>query len=410
MIIRTEAEKVSEADLTRDVDILCDQMHLLRARALRVPAPARLYRELGALGRLARDRLNNDVEAVLIDAREEFEAFRDLTIALVPQLAQRVEFYDAPLPLFHKYHLDEELERATQHVVSLPHGGSLIFDEAEALTVIDVNTAKFVGKSRLAETVLTTNLEAVQEAARQIRLRDLGGVVVIDFIDMTHTRDRVQVMDALEAALKLDRTRTRIVQLSPSGLVEMTRRREGQSLRQMLHRSCPYCSGSGVVKSDVSVAVEARRQVRAIAQRLPGTAVKVTLHPETAAAFLGPDDEFLKSLEASCAVQVFLRVDFSLHLEATRVETGKVEDLAINLKEMVPGSNINLIPHTLFYPPEAPQFTVLQNILVRLPKPLETHRKPGQPPLQTPSVLEITEVGRWFVAARVVASGEPGGS
>jgi ribonuclease G len=360
---------------------------------------------LGILGRLARDRLNQDVEAVLIDSHEEFQAFRDLVIALAPQFAQRVEYYDEPLPIFHKFRLDDDIEQAVQHIVPLPHGGSLTIDETEALTAIDVNTAKFVGKSRLAETVLQTNLEAVEEAARQIRLRDLGGVIVIDFIDTGRTRDRIQVMDALEAALKLDRTRTRIVQLSPSGLVEMTRRREGQSLRQMLHRPCPYCSGDGVVKNELSVGIDARRQVRAVAWRTPGAAVKVTLHPETAPTFLGPDDDFLTALEKACGVKVFLRVDFNLHLEATHIDTGKVEEFETS-GALSPGAHLHLLPHTRFYPEDAPQFTVLEGMLVRLNKPLEIHRKPGQPP-QKPSVLEVTEVSRWFIAARVLTYGDP---
>ncbi|HEX8237972.1 MAG TPA: Rne/Rng family ribonuclease, partial [Abditibacteriaceae bacterium] len=262
VIVRTEAEGASEAELTRDVLNLHRQFEQIAERARGLQQPGLLHRELGLLGRLARDYLNQDVEQVLFDSADEYSAFRDLVAIVAPQYVDRVALHSQPVPLFEAAGINKQIEMTMERVVPLASGGHLTIDEAEALTAIDVNTGKFVGKKRLADTVLKTNLEAVDEVARQLRLRNIGGVIVIDFIDMEQTRDRIKVMNTLEGALKSDHTRTRIVQLSPLGLVEMTRRREGDSLRQLLFNPCPYCDGEGVIKTPATVAIDARRHLR----------------------------------------------------------------------------------------------------------------------------------------------------
>jgi ribonuclease G len=403
VIVRTEAENVSESDLARDIAFLWQSLQRIKEKASTVRAPALLHRDLGLLGRLARDRLNDAMSEIVIDAAEEYEAFRELVQLLAPQYLNRIKLYNGPPSLFEYYKITDDIAQVGESIVTLPHGGYLVIDEAEALTAIDVNTGKYTGKNRLADTVLKTNLEAAEEIARQLRLRNIGGVIVIDFIDMERTRDRVRVMDTLEAALKQDRTRTRIVELSPLGLVEMTRRREGDSLRRLLHRSCPYCSGDGVVKTSATVAIETRRRLRELAQSSAAEAFQVTLHPETAIALIGGDGEDVRLLETSISRQIWVKVDFGLHLEAARIELGSamafVPPDAASGGELSAGARLHLDADAPLYPQQQPQFTVVHGKLVQL----ESNLAPEAALTERPAVIEVMNSQRWFVAARVIA-------
>lgn len=403
VIIRTEAEGVSEPELVRDIEMLREQLQALRQTGARETAPALLHQDFGALGRLARDRFSDKVEAVIIDNEEVFNAFGNMIRRVMPAYEKLLQLHQGPQPLFDAYRITKELEVADERIVPLPSGAYLTIDEAEALTAIDVNTGKFVGKHRLADTVLKTNMEAVEEITRQLRLRDIGGVIVIDFIDMERTRDRIQVMNALDAALKEDPTRTRIVQISPLGLVEMTRRREGFSLRQLCNRPCPYCNGDGVVKTATSVAIECRRRVREISARLAdkGVVISVTLHPDVAVSFIGSDVEHVQALEKTTGVQVELRVDANLHYEANGIEVINPAVAPPKSYEFVAGARLQLPPGTPFYPEGAPQCTALYNTLINLVNLEDSKFKPSQS--AQPSMIEIIDVNRWMVNARVLA-------
>lgn len=402
LIIRTEAEGVSENQLAQDIQSLVTLLKSIRERALNAQSPALIHREAGVLGRIVRDRLNDNVEQIWIDSPEEFESFVKLTKINAPHLLDRIALYEEVTPLFRKFGVDQELVRAQQRTIALPHGGSLVFDETEALTAIDVNTGKFTGKTRLADTVLQTNLEAVEESARQMRLRDLGGVIVIDFIDMERHRDRIRVLDALELALKPDQTKTRIVQLSPSGLVEITRRREGHSLRHLLHRACPYCAGDGMIKSTMTVAIEARRRAREALMSIPAAApfkaIRVTLHPDPACAFLGADNENMRDLESVSGGHVFLQVDPNFHLEASHIEvlsTPESSRPAWDLK-----TKLSLPGQIAFFPQKEkePQFVAWQGVLLALENVRELRGRDKKEVLE----IEVTGCGRWHYTARVL--------
>jgi ribonuclease G len=410
VIVRTEAEGVGTDELAADITFLHRQLERIKERAQGLTKPMRLHRDLGALGRLARDRLNDTVDKIVIDAPEEYEAFLTLVETIAPRYTERVHLHSSGEPLFNQFQISRDIKRAFERTVPLPHGGSLVIDEAEAFCAIDVNTGKFTGKNRLADTVLKTNLEAVEEAARQLRLRNIGGVIVIDFIDMERTRDRIKVMNALEVALKADRTRTRIVQLSPLGLVEMTRRREGDSLRQMLHRPCPYCSGDGVIKTSMTIAIEARRQIRALAEELkdtPDRAVGVTLHPETALVFLGEGGEWARDLEATSGTPLFLKVDFALHVETILVEKSTKSEFEANRSQVTFGSRLYLQEEEFLSDVtggrsqgDTAEWAAVSNMLL--------HLEQGAVALTgRPSVVEIVEIGNWFHRARVLTSVDP---
>ena len=250
LIVRTAADGASEEELRQDVQGLLQQWSTIEQAAARTTAPGLLYREPELAVRILREELNSDYRGVIIDDRALYGQVRDYVEAVSPELSERVELYDPAAegqPLFDRYHVHEQLHKALDRKVWLPSGGSLIIERTEALTVIDVNTGKNVGKSNLEETVFRNNLEAAEEVARQLRLRDIGGIIVIDFIDMEVRENREKVAAALRAALARDKTRTQVFDISELGLVEMTRKRISEGLIESLSTECEVCHGRGIV-------------------------------------------------------------------------------------------------------------------------------------------------------------------
>ncbi|HWC10023.1 MAG TPA: Rne/Rng family ribonuclease, partial [Acidimicrobiales bacterium] len=248
LIVRTAAEGATPEELRRDVHRLQRQWQEIDALATRSSAPSLLYREPALAVRVIREEFNKDYRGVLIDDAELFAEVRDYVSALIPELADRVELYDDPdLPLFERQHVHEQLHKALDRKVWLPSGGSLIIERTEALTVIDVNTGKNVGSSSLEETVYRNNLEAAEEIAHQLRLRDIGGIIVIDFIDMEIRKNRDEVLRCFKDALARDKTRTQVFDISELGLVEMTRKRVSEGLVESFSSTCPTCAGRGFV-------------------------------------------------------------------------------------------------------------------------------------------------------------------
>ncbi|MEY2460924.1 MAG: ribonuclease, partial [Acidimicrobiaceae bacterium] len=250
VIVRTAAEKVTSEEIERDVLRLLKQWEQIDALAKRSQAPALLYREPDMAVRVIREEFNSEYRGVVIDDPDLYEDVRDYVASISPALADRVELFDRaeePLPLFERFHVHEQLHKALDRKVWLPSGGSLIIEHTEALTVIDVNTGKNVGTSNLEETVFRNNLEAAVEVARQLRLRDIGGIIVVDFIDMEIRDNREQVIRVFREALARDKTRTQVFDISELGLVEMTRKRIGEGLLESFTHLCPQCEGRGLV-------------------------------------------------------------------------------------------------------------------------------------------------------------------
>lgn len=254
LIVRTAAAGASGEELGRDLDELSERWNAIVAEKERLRAPAILYAEPGLALRVVREELNRDYRAVMVDDPSTFEQVRSYLARANPDLADRVELYDTSvetLSLFERYHVHQQLQKALDRKVWLPSGGSLIIERTEALTVIDVNTGRNVGKSSLEETVYRNNLEAADEVARQLRLRDIGGIIVIDFIDMEKKENRANVVKALKAALGRDKTRTQVFDVSPLGLVEMTRKRVSEGLVESLSQVCPSCAGRGIIVDEL---------------------------------------------------------------------------------------------------------------------------------------------------------------
>ena len=253
VIVRTAAENVTSEEIERDVRRLVAQWDEIEALAKKTKAPALLYREPEAAVRIIREEFTKEFRGVIIDDRELYDEIKSYVESITPALADRIEYYDAEaegLPLFERQHIDEQLRKALDRKVWLPSGGSLIIEGTEALTVIDVNTGKNVGKSSLEETVYRNNLEAAEEVANQLRLRDIGGIIVIDFVDMEVAKNRAEVIKTFRAALARDKTRTQVFDISELGLVEMTRKRIGEGLLESVSDICPTCDGRGHILID----------------------------------------------------------------------------------------------------------------------------------------------------------------
>jgi ribonuclease E len=253
LIVRTAAEGATAEELRRDVGRLMGQWEQIDSLARRSKAPALLYREPDMAVRVIREEFNKEYRGVVIDDQALYQEVRDYVASINPELADRVEFADDdddPLPIFERYHVHEQLHKALDRKVWLPSGGSLIIERTEALTVIDVNTGKNVGTSNLEETVYRNNLEAADEIARQLRLRDIGGIIVIDFIDMEIVKNRADVVRSFKEALARDKTRTQVFDISELGLVEMTRKRISEGLVESLSETCPTCNGRGIILDD----------------------------------------------------------------------------------------------------------------------------------------------------------------
>ena len=281
-IVRTVAEGKGEAELAADIEFLSRLWTQIQGRFETASAPSLLHEEMDLTFRVVRDLFSPEVDEFLLDTPEAYEKCLQFATSLVPQLASRVKRWEDRRPIFEATGIEKEIEKALRRRVWLKSGGYIVIDHTEALVAIDVNTGKYVGKRDFEETVLKINLEAVTEVVRQIRLRDLGGIIIIDFIDMERAEHREQVSRALRKALADDKARTNVLEISELGIVEMTRKRVRQGLQSMFCAPCPTCKGSGVVKSDATLAAEIFRKIQAEAPDAAGQEVVVRAHPEMA--------------------------------------------------------------------------------------------------------------------------------
>jgi ribonuclease G len=260
-IVRTSAEEATEEDLGADIEYLRRRWQQIKDAATRVPPQTQLYQELSLAQRVLRDMVSDETATVQIDSRENFVALQAFATQYVPNVSARLTHYSGERPMFELYQIDDEIEKALARRVELKSGGYLIIDQTEAMTTIDVNTGGFVGTRNFDDTIFKTNLEAAQAIARQLRLRNLGGIIVLDFIDMVNSGHRELVLAELKKALARDRTRVTISPFTQLGLVEMTRKRTRESLAHVLCEPCPVCSGRGVLKTARTVCYEILREI-----------------------------------------------------------------------------------------------------------------------------------------------------
>lgn len=286
MIIRTVAEGKSEDALKKDIEYLLKLWHSLQARGMRSNPPTLLYRDADLVIRIVRDYFTPEIDVLIVDQQEAYARICDLLKYISPELVERVQFYEGEEEIFRFFHLDKEIERLGQREVQLKSGGFIVIDKTEALTVIDVNTGKFVGATNLSDTVFQANLEAAGEITKQLRLRDIGGIIIVDFIDMETEEQKQQVLHFLEEKVKGDKTKTNIVDITPLGLVEITRKKARQNFAGIVYSPCPCCGGKGEVESPETVTIRISRALRRMEKKKhAGGGYIVQMHPQVAAVF-----------------------------------------------------------------------------------------------------------------------------
>ncbi|HEY6843739.1 MAG TPA: Rne/Rng family ribonuclease [Thermoanaerobaculia bacterium] len=310
-IVRTAGEEHDEDEFRADMKYLIDLWESIRRRAEKASAPAPIHHDLDLVLRTIRDVLTPEFKTVWVDSVEQYQRIVEFLDQIQPALVSRVRLYRREEPIFDEFGIEAEIEKALNSKVWLKSGGYIVINQTEALVAIDVNTGKYVGKKNLEETVFRTNLEAAKEIVRQIRLRDLGGIIVLDFIDMEEVSNRAALFEAFENEIKKDRSKTKILQISEFGLIEMTRKRVRQSLERSLTQPCPYCSGSGRIKSNTTISLEIWRELMKLRDLHEGQNVIVRVNPKVYNSL----DPIFDEVERSLGIHLVFKPDDSLHHE-----------------------------------------------------------------------------------------------
>jgi ribonuclease G len=345
IIVRTAAAGATEEDLERDLRFLRRLWAQIEARVPQAKAPSMVHAEADLSLRVIRDLLARNVDRVVVDSERQFRRILGWVRTTQPEFVDRIELYTDATPLFELHGVDAAIRSTLNRRVDLPSGGYLLFDFAEAFSVIDVNTGRFVGGGggRLEDTITRNNIEAAREVVRQLRLRDIGGIIVIDFIDMAAQKNRNEVLKVLQAELERDRTKTYVVEISPLGLVEMTRQNVTEGVREVLTRTCPTCGGEGVVLSEETMAVEAERRLRKLARASGAEAFVVKMNAKVASLLVGPGGAKLLELERDTGKRFSLETSERMPLEEVDViSEGTLDEVLGGKPTVVEGSEIKL--------------------------------------------------------------------
>ena len=317
IIVRTACENLPKKEIVDDIEGLARTWSGIREKAGSARAPALLYSDLDVVLRSVRDMLSDDVDQIVLDSRTDFERTRAFVSEFMPDLASRVEVYEDIEPICDRFGVEDQIARATEPKVWLKSGGYLVIDQGEALTMIDVNTGRFVGKRSQEETVYKTNLEATIEIVSQLRLRNIGGIIIIDFIDMEDANNRRMVTQTLEEALARDKARTTILRISELGLVEMTRKRTRENLERLISSPCPYCDGRGRIKSVATVGQEVLRRIQLEAARAGrrGERITVRANRDVIGYLFNDEEDTIRALQERVGRSITLKVAEKYHQE-----------------------------------------------------------------------------------------------
>ena len=337
VIIRTAGEGKQARWFVRDLHMLLKRWQAI-VEKINAPdrKPVLLYQEPGLIERTVRDFLTEEVDRILVDNPEDFKLVQDLVGEVSPRSRSRVELYADPIPVFERYNIERQIEQLFQRRVPLPSGGEIVIDETEALTAIDVNTGGHRGKdgAKDGNFITQANLEAVTEAARQIKLRNLGGLIMIDTIDMKNPKDRKKVFEALRDAMEDDRAKHQILPISQLGVLQMTRQRHTESNTTSMYTACPHCQGRGIVKNPRTVSVEIQRKLLSVIRRLREAAgpekeleINILLHPVNLERIITEDREFFRDLMKSCKVRLGTKPDPTYSIEAFKLFDGAGKEL-----------------------------------------------------------------------------------
>lgn len=314
-IVRTAAEGKNKKEFVRDIRYLINQWKNIKANISRSKATALIHTELDLVERAVRDFLTEDTERIVVDSGDLYHKIKRFLRIYLSDVRFHLELYHGRIPLFEKFNIEKEVEKAFQKKVYLKCGGHIVIEQTEGLVSIDVNTGKYAGRSNLEETAHRTNLEAAEEIARQMRLRDVGGIIIIDFIDMEKEEHRRSVTRTFREAVRQDRARTNILSLSELGLVEMTRQRVRPSLESAIYDTCPYCEGKGVVRSATTVSIDVIKQIRKTLGNMRDKTLQVSVHPAVAERLLHHEAKTVSDIERKSKNKILILADASLHVE-----------------------------------------------------------------------------------------------
>ncbi|MED0678927.1 Rne/Rng family ribonuclease [Aneurinibacillus thermoaerophilus] len=317
IIIRTMAEGMSRAELEADVSFLRACWEQVWSEKKHVRPPALVYQDLDLVSRVVRDFVDEEVEEIMIDSRPRYAEVRALLARYRPEWEQKIRLYTGAEEIFSYYGLDGEIERALRRKVWLKSGGYLVIDQTEAMTVFDVNTGKYTGSHTLEETVLKTNLEACREIVRQLRLRNIGGIIIIDFIDMEEEENRLQVLECMEGELRKDKTKTQVLGFTRLGLLELTRKKERQNLADILLRVCPCCEGTGRIAAEETLASALERELASFSHDDRVEAVLLEVHPHIARVFVERD--YIEELRNSTSIALYIAENSALDQQRYRI-------------------------------------------------------------------------------------------
>jgi ribonuclease G len=338
LIIRTAAVGARKTDMERELQYLFRLHEVLQSRVDDSRAPTMVFQEADLPIRVVRDVYSKEFERAVIDDEKQHHRMTSFFTRTAPELVDRVELYEGD-DLFESSGVNEVFNQTLSRRVDLPHGGYLMIDHAEALTVIDVNTGSYTGRGKgsLEDTIVKTNLQAAEEVVRQLRLRDIGGIIVIDFIDMAYTRNRDKVLEVLRKALEGDRTRTHVVEISPLGLVEMTRQNVSEGVREIMNKTCPTCDGEGVVRSEETIAIDVERGLRKMSKDTKAEAFLVQVHPRVAAILIGGGGKPLRELEQETGKVFHFQGSEGIPLDTFRITSegtrDEIEERALPFKQ-----------------------------------------------------------------------------
>ncbi len=367
IIIRTQAEGVGRAELERDVKFLVRLWSSIQRRAKRTPSPALIHEDLSLVFEVIRDVFSSDVSRFVIDEPDTHAKVMSLVGAIAPQLRNRIELYQGQKPLFSKYDIEKQIERSLRPRVWLPKGGHIKIEHTEALTTIDVNSGKFTGGGSLAGTVLQSNLHAVEEIVRQIRVRDIGGIIVIDFIDMENADHRRKVMSKLKDELKSDRVRTRVVHLTPLGLVEMTRKRTGDPLAVQLQSVCPCCEGRGRIASVETTAARIEERLKELSTDGSNTTYRVTCTPLVCLHLIGEAGTEIGLLEEELGLELHVRCSIEMDPERFVIKAGAPDGLNEDGLPSKEGEVITIEPEQALDIPSEGLMAAVNGCIVHVP-------------------------------------------
>lgn len=340
VIIRTVSNDMGQEELAADLKMLLKQWKRIQGKAVKCSAPSLVHKDFDLLRRVVRDTGSADIDRILVDNEETRDKVKEIINDIAPSLENKIFCHNTDI--FKQYDIYEQLARAMRRKVWLKSGGYIIVDQMEALTVIDVNTGKYVGETNLDDTVLKTNLEAAAEVARQLRLRNLGGIIIVDFIDMEISVNKAKVLEALEEAVKKDRTRVTVLGMTQLGLIEMTRKKSGHELSRLLEKECPFCKGKGRIPSEETVGSMLKREILQLAQETLAPAIFVETNNDTAAFLIGLHGYGLEKLEKQTGKRLIIKGNPLLRMEESVVRPAYDDEPSHALAPVAVGQRLRL--------------------------------------------------------------------